>query len=104
MDGIRNRRDQVPCNLPLPRVWRWCVMATVRDLRSSMAGGYAISLPNLGRLFARRWADACELHDLPVEAPEAVERCRSGRRYIAEAYGEEMRRAWGMSEVCGEAA
>ncbi len=104
MDGMRNSRDRVPCNLPLPRMWRWCVLATMRDLRASAAGGYAISLPNLGRLFARRWADACALQDVPLDVPEAVERCRAGRRHIAEAYAGELRRAWRMGEVCGEAA
>jgi hypothetical protein len=79
-------------------------MATMRDLRASAARGYAISLPNLRRLFVRRWADACYLHDLQADSPKAMEMCALGRRYVAERYGRELNRAWGISDARGEAA
>ncbi|GEM_PF-3750335 len=100
----QGNQHQVPCNLSLPRAWKWCVMATTRDLRSSAARGYAISLPNLRRLFVRRWADTCYLHDLPMDSPKAMELCGAGRRYIAERYGHELNRAWQTSDARGEAA
>ena len=104
MGNMRNNQHQVPCNLSLPRAWKWCVMATTRDLRVSAARGYAISLPNLRRLFIRRWADACYLHDLSMDAPKAMELCGVGRRYIAERYAKELNRAWAVSDARGEAA
>lgn len=104
MDDVQYNRDRVPCSLSLPRAWKWCVMATMRDLRESAARGYAISLPNLRRLFVRRWTDTCYLHDLRMDSPKAMELCAVGRRYVAERYGKELSRAWGIDDARGRAA
>lgn len=104
MANDRHNQGQVPWNLSLPRAWKWCVMATMRDLRKSAASGYAISLPNLRRLYVRRWADACYLHDLPIDTAKAMELCAVGRRYVVENYGPEIDRAWRLSDGHREAA
>lgn len=44
--------------LLLDRHWRWAVLWTIRDLQSSMARRRTLSLPNLCRLFDRRWQQA----------------------------------------------
>jgi len=84
-------RLMVPCNLPFERLWRWCVLATLRDLRLSRSDGRVISLPNLKRLYTRRWAEACRLYDLPEDAPE-----RPTLRIAGEALIE---RQW--NDLCG---
>lgn len=104
MANDRHNQGQVPCSLSLPRAWKWCVLATMRDLRKSAAHGYAISLPNLRRLYIRRWADACYLHDLSIDTPKAMELCAVGRRYVVENYGQEMNRACRPSDGQREAA
>jgi hypothetical protein len=82
----------------------WCVKATMRDLRESTARGYAISLPNLRRLFVRRWADTCYLHDLQMDSSKAMEMCALGRRYVAERYAGELNRVWRIGGARGKAA
>lgn len=57
-------RVRVPVYLPLPRAWRWCLLATIRDQRLAARRGRAISFPNLRRLLLRRWAEVCVANDL----------------------------------------
>ena len=80
--GVR----RVPVHLPLERAWRWCVLATVRDLRLSRHRHGAMSLPNTQRLFRRRWAEVCHAHGLADTDSYCGEQQRLGNQFIREVY------------------
>ena len=44
-----------PSALRMDRLWRWCVLKTLRDLHVSARRGRALSMPNVERLFLLRW-------------------------------------------------
>lgn len=66
------RRTFVPTHLPLKRAWRWCIAASLRDLRVSVRRGRVISLPGLRRLFLRRWAMVCWANEIGSDSPTAI--------------------------------
>lgn len=85
-------RTIVPVHLPMERAWRWCIAATLRDLRISIARNRVISLPNVRRLYHRRWTEVCWANDLPDASPSAVSRQPQGAAAIASGYVRELRR------------
>ncbi len=48
----------LPDGLAGARLWRWCVLRTLRELRLAHARGRWIGRASLERRFARRWAEA----------------------------------------------
>jgi len=48
------------------RLWRYCLLATLHDLKCSVQRRQPISLPNLLRMFRRRCADAAALGAMPI--------------------------------------
>jgi len=50
------RSVRVPTGLGPQRAWRWCLLMTLRDAHHAQRRGGQISVPNLERLFCRRWA------------------------------------------------
>ncbi|MEX0885838.1 MAG: hypothetical protein WD009_05300 [Phycisphaeraceae bacterium] len=54
------------------RAWRWCLLATLRDVRRAAARGRAMSRPSAERLFLRRWRGrAAEVAEAEAEVAEA---------------------------------
>ncbi len=47
-----------PDGLSGERLWRWCVLRTLRDARLARARGRWMSRSAMERRFARRWAQA----------------------------------------------
>ena len=83
------RRTVVPAHLPLERAWRWCLVATLRDLRVSVDRGRLISLPSLRRLFLRRWATVCWANEIREDAAVMARR-DAGVDQVLERYGAQM--------------
>lgn len=75
-------RIVVPVHLPMARAWRWCVMATLRDMRLASAYRGHISLPNYRRLFIRRWATVCWAYELAHEDPITLSARADGIAYV----------------------
>ena len=92
---VRPGGREVPCNLPMERVWRWCIVSSLRDVRRSKARERVISLPAAKRLFARRWAEACRLHDLAESAEERSSLRMAGEGAVEEGYQRLCRAWWG---------
>ena len=84
-------RQMVPCNMTLDRAWRWCVLATLRELRVMRGRGRDLAWNNLRRLFMRRWADTCSLYDLADDAAERGSLCEMGLVALGEAALQEHR-------------
>ncbi len=57
---------RVPHGLSPQRLWRWCVLRTLRDGRLAAQRNRPISRPNLERLFCRRWAAGVKVGPPPV--------------------------------------
>ena len=78
--------------LPSERAWRWCVLATLRDLRLGCAGGRAMSLPNTRRVFLRRFGDVC--HGISRKCPPETRRHweRLGGAFIRQQYARQVAR------------
>lgn len=63
-----------------PRLWRWCVMVTLRQARQAVRRGRWVSRPNLERVATRRWwrlsagFPAPERDRLMHEARQAIRR------------------------------
>jgi len=62
------RACRTPLGLSRGRLWRWCVLRTVRDARLAAAQGRPIAARNLARRFERRWWRAvAEIQETGVE-------------------------------------
>jgi len=47
---------RVPRGLDPQRAWRWCLLVTLRDALRARRRQREISMPNMERMFCRRWA------------------------------------------------
>lgn len=88
-------RQCVPCNLTLDRAWRWCIQATLRDMRMAGQRHREMSQPNLRRLFTRRWSDTCRLYDIAEDSPECAELLEAGLAVLSRGGAAELRRMRG---------
>lgn len=79
-------RQKVPCSMTLDRAWRWCILASIREVSIAARRGHEIAWPNLRRLFARRWADTCALYDLDQDSADRASLHESGIAVLGEAY------------------
>ena len=86
------RRTTVPVHLPIERAWRWCVVGTLRDLRTSVSRNRVICLPNLRRLWCRRWSEVCWANDLADDCPRAISRQSQGIEAVTSGYSRETHR------------
>ena len=88
MDGTLTKSDirNIPTNLSFERAWRWCILVTIRDLRLSAARQRTISLPNMKRLFLRRFHDVCNLDGVADEAGSRVRRTNQAIAFLNENY------------------
>ena len=86
-------RQRVPCSMTLDRAWRWCILASIRELRLAAQREREIAWPNMRRLFARRWADTCALYDLDQDSIEREELRQAGVSVLGEAYARAVRRS-----------
>ena len=89
-------RQEVPCNLTLERAWRWCIVATIRELRVARSRGRDIAWQNLRRIFMRRWADTCSLYDFAEDSLERQQLSNVGLMALSDAFASVRR--------CGRAA
>ena len=81
---VRQKIDPlwVPAGLAPERGLRWCIGRTLSDLRASAMRQKTMSLPNVHRLFQRRWSRVSE-QCVPTPSDEAAERMtRLGLREI----------------------
>lgn len=85
-------RQFVPCNLTFDRAWRWCIQATLRDMRLAGRRHREMSWPNLRRLFTRRWADTCRLYDIAEDSAERAELLQAGMAVLTQGSIAELRR------------
>lgn len=86
--GVRT----VPVQLSFERAWRWCILATLRDLRHSVRRRRTISLPNTRRLFLRRFSELCSAQGLAEACPERLRQEELGALFILHHYESEMSR------------
>jgi hypothetical protein len=77
-------RQAVPCTMTLDRAWRWCIQATMRELRLARYGRRDIGWHNLRRMFMRRWADTCRLYDIADDGTERAELSELGLTILAD--------------------
>lgn len=82
-------RTIVPVHLPMERAWRWCIAATLRDLRISITRNRTISLPSARRLYHRRWTEVCWANDLPATSPRAISHQSQGTAAVTASYRQE---------------
>ena len=85
-------RQRVPCSMTLDRAWRWCILASIRELRLAARRRREIAWPNLRRLFARRWADTCSLYDIDQDSTDRADLREMGLAALAEAHARSIRR------------
>jgi len=82
----------VPVQLSFERAWRWCILATLRDLRLSAGRSRTISLPNARRLFLRRFNELCSAHGLVEACPERRRQESLGSLFIQQHYQSQVSR------------
>ena len=87
--GIRT----IPTALSFERSWRWCILATIRDLRLSVARGRTMSLPNTRRLFLRRFHDVCSQVGVSAESPMRARHAALGVEFLDQNYPTQAGRA-----------
>jgi hypothetical protein len=86
--GVRT----VPIQLSFERAWRWCILATLRDLRCSVRRNRTISLPNTRRLYLRRFNELCSAHGLAEMCPERVRQESLGSIFLQQHYQSQVSR------------
>jgi hypothetical protein len=84
----------VPVHLLFERAWRWCILATLRDLRHSVRRSRTISLPNTRRLFLRRFNELCRAQGLGEICPKRFRQQELGALFIQQHYQSEISRRW----------
>jgi hypothetical protein len=78
--------SHTPTGLSPQRARRWCVVRTLRDLRSSVRRGKPITLPNLLRLFDRRWHRISMMTHARLAPRDPMKEGDAGRRYLRDYY------------------
>jgi len=83
---------RVPTGLSGQRLWRWCVVRTIRDARLARGEGRPWPAHQLARRFERRWWRCVGAGAVAAEPGIAEDAARAGRRAV---------RRWAAGEATG---